>query len=138
MICTRRRRPAVWPPAALDLPPPAARNPDRDPDPCTHQQRQQVGRGSFAIVLEATNHQTGDRLCAKKLPKFKHNSLPEQQTAAVAAEADTQRVLSAASSAILRFREVRQDSSYYYLISEVRIAASCWGRRWCKCAGRGR
>lgn len=134
----------------------------------------QVGRGSFALVLECTDNRTGvhrcrclrvealqgaaplggkhdptttrptcspplimlafhralpprtlpagERLAAKKLPKYKHNKLPCQQAAVVGEEASTLRVLSAADPAsIVRLHDVRQDDSYYYIITEVGV-----------------
>lgn len=80
---------------------------------------QQIGRGSFAVVLEVTDKRTGERFCAKKLPKFLHTKLPCQQRQVVASEAETQRALCAASSSILRLHGVCQDGSYYYIISEL-------------------
>ena len=63
---------------------------------------------------------SGERLAAKKLPKYKHNKLPCQQAAVVGDEVATLRALSAAAPAsILRFRDVRQDDSFFYLITEV-------------------
>ncbi|KAI7842217.1 hypothetical protein COHA_004130 [Chlorella ohadii] len=80
----------------------------------------EVGRGSFALVLECTDNHTGQRLAAKKLPKYKHNKLPCQQAAVVGEEAATLRALSAAAPAsILRIHDVRQDSSYFYIITEL-------------------
>lgn len=64
----------------------------------------------------------GERLAAKKLPKYKHNKLPCQQAAVVGEEASTLRVLSAADPAsIVRLHDVRQDDSYYYIITEVGV-----------------
>lgn len=79
-----------------------------------------MGRGSFALVLEARDLRTGELCCVKKLPKYKHQRLPCQQTAVVAAEAAALRVLSAACPAsILRFHEVRQDTNYFYIVTEA-------------------
>lgn len=80
----------------------------------------QVGRGSFAQAFEAIDTRTGGGVCAKKLPRYLHNKQPCQQAAAVAAEASTLRALSAACPSIVRFLDVRQDSSFFYLITEVR------------------
>ena len=80
------------------------------------------------MVLEATDSRSGERLCAKMLPKFTHNRLPCQQLALVAAEAEAQRVLGAACPvSILQLKDVRQCSNYFYLISEVRGKAGRGG-----------
>lgn len=56
------------------------------------------------------------------MPKYKHNKLPCQQAAVVGEEASTLRVLSAADPAsIVRLHDVRQDDSYYYIITEVGV-----------------
>jgi serine/threonine protein kinase len=71
-------------------------------------------------VLECTDNHTGERLAAKKLPKYKHNKLPCQQAAVVGEEVATLRCLSAADpAAILRFHDVRQDESYFYIVTEL-------------------
>lgn len=87
-------------------------------------------------MLQATDKRTGEVLCAKKLPKYTHSRLPCHQSQVVAAEAEAQRVLSAASSSILRLHDLRQDDSHYYIISEVRASppGSCvaaWQRLLC-------
>ena len=63
--------------------------PPLSPPPCPPAASPQVGRGSYAQAFEVTDLRTGERLCAKKLSKFKHNMLPQQAAAAVAAEAET-------------------------------------------------
>ncbi|PSC71036.1 Replication factor C subunit 3 [Micractinium conductrix] len=80
---------------------------------------EQIGRGSFAVVLEVTDTRSGRRLAAKKLPKFVHGRQASQQAAVVAAEAGTQAALGAVSPAVLRLVDVRQEDSYFYLISEL-------------------
>ncbi|KAL4452111.1 hypothetical protein ABPG75_007773 [Micractinium tetrahymenae] len=79
----------------------------------------EIGRGSFAVVLHCTDTRTGTRLAAKKLQRYVHGRLPAQQAAVVGAEAAAQAALCAASPSILRLVDVRQDDNYLYLIQEL-------------------
>ena len=83
-------------------------------------------------MLEVTDTRSGRRLAAKKLPKFVHGRQASQQAAVVAAEAGTQAALGAVSPAVLRLVDVRQEDSYFYLISEVGAGFRTFGQR-----GRG-
>lgn len=68
---------------------------------------------------EVTDKRSGQRACAKRLKRCAHLRLPSELAEAAGAEADTQRLLAAASPSILQLLDVRQDDSFFYLISEV-------------------